>query len=148
MGFSVDGLMVAALTLVCGFTIGAGYANKRYRESLAFPIMFGLALLFYGSFSNREGWPTRSSELPSEFIFIHGIVREPDPVNGVSGAIWVTLRNRIDPTKPFTYELPYSPGLASDVVVLQEVARIKGMEIPVKTKKGSTEKDPVKVTAL
>jgi hypothetical protein len=144
MHINLGSMAFTVITLMVGYSLITQLREKPRRNTM-FCILVLAGFITWGGLNvRREGWPERVVQLPDQFIFINGIVREPDVVNGVTGAIWVVIRVEEDPTQPRTLQVPYTPGLASDVKKLSETARIKGMEIPVRVRGASTPKEELK----
>jgi hypothetical protein len=79
---------------------------------------FGFAIL--STTNSLRGWPTGDSP-PKTATFVWGVVDEPDPQTGSSGAVYLWLATG---TKPRAYRLPYSRELHKEIV--QATALTKG----------------------
>jgi len=70
---------------------------------------FGFAIL--ATANSLRGWPTGDAP-PKTATFVWGVVDEPDPQTGSSGAIYLWLATG---TKPRGYRVPYSRELHKQV---------------------------------
>lgn len=92
-------------------------------------IGYAVILVIFGisGISLNKGWPA-VIELPSEFIFITGIVQQPSDTN--LGRIFVWIRIQDDPTRPRSIELLYDPSLAVVIELAAMRSAVSG-EFPV-----------------
>jgi hypothetical protein len=135
MYWSIEGGAFAALLLSAGYYAGTLLRSKQTGTIKKLSIALILVLLVFGASGRRAGHPEEVDSLPEEFVFITGLIRQPNESDGTDGKIWVILRLKERPEIPQTLELPYSKSLASDVAKLARIARIRDIEIPVTLKK-------------
>lgn len=137
MDLSLSGIVFTAFAMLAGYGIITFFKNhdRRSSDSMLLYAVATVGILMYGGLLRGNGWAADTERLPEEFIFVHGLVSEPDPQHGKQGAIWVMIRVVSHPDSPYLVHLPYSPGMASDIKHLTEIARIKADELPVRVKK-------------
>lgn len=140
MNWSVSNGVFTALLMLVGYGLITLLKLRPNRITSLCCVLALVGVVLYGAIPRRTGWPEPLDELPDEFTFITGIVREP--TSKQPGAIWVVIRDK-DGATPKTVELPYQPGMARDVKRLAEITRVKNAEIPV-----STHNQPIKKTVI
>jgi hypothetical protein len=135
MYWSIESGVFTAFLLFAGYHAGTLLRTKQAGSIRELSVALILVLLVYGASGRRAGQPEEVDSLPEEFVFITGLIKQPNESEGAGGKIWVILRLKDRPEIPQTLELPYSKSLASDVSKLSRLARIKDIEIPVTVKK-------------
>jgi hypothetical protein len=64
-------------------------------------------------YSSERGWPVKQEDF-DDFVFISGVVQKPTDVDE-EGHIFLWVRVKDNPNKPYAIELPYSDELAKQV---------------------------------
>ena len=106
MDWSPFHCLVVLMLLVAGWKIDSWLKTKQWPMRRKAVIVFAsvVALLWISGLTPERGFPSES-EIPNDFIFVHGVVNKPtknDP-----GVIYIWIRTADDIKRPRVYAMEY-----------------------------------------
>jgi hypothetical protein len=112
MSWSANQFMM--VILMVGVVLKVDKMFGKYPTRLQHMIRYGLFafVVVISGITMDRGWPVHKADMDN-FVFISGVVQEP--TSDSEGKIYIWVRIKDDPSRPYAVELDYTPELAKAV---------------------------------